>query len=67
MPGGPREFFCFFKIVFVGRKKEMLRTEKRAEGLSVKSGVRMWDIRKVKYQKTKLTSKPGQNDIVCVC
>ena len=49
---GPREFF-FFKKVFVGRKKDMLRAENRAEELSVKLGVRMWDIRKVKYQKTK--------------
>ena len=38
MPCGPREFFLFFKKVFVGRKKEMLRVEKRAEGLSVKLG-----------------------------
>ena len=33
----PENFF-FLKKVFVGRKKEMLRAEKRAEGLSVKLG-----------------------------
>ena len=33
----PQRIF-FLKKVFVGRKKEMLRAEKRAEGLSVKLG-----------------------------
>ena len=49
----PQRIFFFFKKVFVGRKKDMLRAENRAEELSVKLGVRMWDIQKVKYQKTK--------------
>lgn len=47
----PENFFFFLKV-FVGRRKEMLRAEKRAEGLSAKLGVRMWNMQKIKYQNT---------------